>query len=73
MTDSTFSTLELAELDTVTGGSKWDLIKKAGKFVADKAKDVWKATPAPVKTGLLTAGAPGALGGGVAYLQHKFD
>ncbi len=72
-TNDQIQTIDLADLEHVTGGGKWGTLWKAakatGKFIGDHAPAVGhKAVDVAKWTGI-----PSVLGAGAAWVKHKFD
>lgn len=73
MNNNQIATIDITQLEHVTGGGKIGslvkLAQKAGPKIADGAKWVGgKAKDAAIWTGI-----PAAIGGGAAWVKDKFD
>lgn len=71
--NSQIETIDITQLEHVTGGGKigslFKLAQKAGPKIADGAK--WAAGKA--KDAAIWTGIPAAVGGGAAWVKHQFD
>lgn len=62
MNNSQIETIDITQLEHVTGGGKIGTLIKGAKWLGGKAKD------AAIWTGI-----PAAVGGGAAWVKHQFD
>jgi hypothetical protein len=72
-TNDQIQTIELSDLEYVTGGGKWsklwDGVQAVGKFIGDAAPAIGKKALEAAKW----VGIPAGLGAGAAWVQHQSD